>query len=377
MADTAEGAEQRSDALAVSVVIPCRNAAATLPQLLDSLEAQSFEGLWEIIAVDDGSSDGTRAVLGDYSNRLPLVMIETPPGPSNAARARNIGVAAARGDVVLFCDADDVMGDGWGHAMQEALKAHGFVQARVERHRLNQEPWVRSRRSEEGNEPPHRYWGSTPHSYTAVLGVQRSLHDAIGGMDESFATVEDVDYCWRLHRATGVALTYVPEAVVHMRYRTGWRDVFNQSRSWGIGVVHLYARHRVNGFIYPPPRHQLGVAGRAWTRHLARLMSIRDAGEFADWLFWFGYLVGWAEGSARYRVLLLYPFHDEESLLKVLLRRLLKSILDAAVELCAFGVRNKFLPRRGVLRLPQLVPHPRVRAYLERNFSEPLAAKGA
>lgn len=49
------------------------------------------------------------------------------------------------------------------------------------------------------------------------LGIKRSLHDAIGGFDESILLLEDVDYCWRIQEA-GMKLHYAPDALLHFRF---------------------------------------------------------------------------------------------------------------------------------------------------------------
>jgi hypothetical protein len=90
---------------AVSVIIPARNAAATLDAALASLRAQTVPD-WEAIVVDDGSTDGTAAVAHAQASRDPRVhLLRAEAGGASAAR--NAGLAAARGRHLLFLDADD------------------------------------------------------------------------------------------------------------------------------------------------------------------------------------------------------------------------------------------------------------------------------
>src|SRR5580704_17250252 len=87
----------------VTAIIPCFNAAATLPRALDSIRAQSYPNI-EIIAVDDGSRDGTLALL--RQQEALGVRVITQPN-AGAAAARNAAIAIARGEFLAFLDADD------------------------------------------------------------------------------------------------------------------------------------------------------------------------------------------------------------------------------------------------------------------------------
>jgi glycosyltransferase involved in cell wall biosynthesis len=102
---------RRSDdagrAPAVSVVIPAHNAARTIGSTLDSLIAQTSPA-WEAIVVDDGSSDDTRSIADAYARRDPRIGVCSVDVHSEAA-ARNAGIDRARGDLLAFLDADDLL----------------------------------------------------------------------------------------------------------------------------------------------------------------------------------------------------------------------------------------------------------------------------
>lgn len=97
-----------------SIVVPAYNSADTLPATLDSLLAQSFSD-FEIIVVNDGSTDETGAVAAAYATD-PRVNVVSQAN-RGLAGARNTGIAAARGEYIGFCDADDL----WA---REKLAAH-------------------------------------------------------------------------------------------------------------------------------------------------------------------------------------------------------------------------------------------------------------
>ncbi|MEE8191869.1 MAG: glycosyltransferase family A protein, partial [Gemmatimonadales bacterium] len=90
----------------VSVLLPCRAAAATLDASLGSMAAQTFASI-QIIAVDDGSSDGTPELLAEWARRDARVeSIQTPP--RGIVAALNSAAGRARGEVLARMDADDI-----------------------------------------------------------------------------------------------------------------------------------------------------------------------------------------------------------------------------------------------------------------------------
>ncbi len=103
----------------VTVVIPCYNAAAFIARAVDSVLAQDPSAA--LVVIDDGSSDGSAAVLACYGDRI--VVKSVPNG--GAARARNHGLALAATDYVLFLDADDHIAPGSLAAWTAVADAEG------------------------------------------------------------------------------------------------------------------------------------------------------------------------------------------------------------------------------------------------------------
>jgi glycosyltransferase involved in cell wall biosynthesis/O-antigen/teichoic acid export membrane protein len=91
----------------VSIIVPCYNASLFLPELIRSIQAQTYSH-WELILIDDHSTDDTRAVLSDYAkreSRIQTVYLDQNRG--KASSVRNVGIQLARGDYITFVDADD------------------------------------------------------------------------------------------------------------------------------------------------------------------------------------------------------------------------------------------------------------------------------
>lgn len=100
------GAQDVRTAPALTIIVPAYNAGAYLARTLESLLAQTLRD-FELVCVDDGSTDNTAQVMGDYARRDPrIVCVRQPNG--GAAAARNAGIDVARGEYLAILDSDDV-----------------------------------------------------------------------------------------------------------------------------------------------------------------------------------------------------------------------------------------------------------------------------
>ncbi len=111
----------------VSVVICTRNRAASLDRTLHSVRraAERADGEWELVVVDNGSSDNTTEIVASHASTLPIKLVDEPvAGLSNA---RNAGVAASRGRFILWTDDDGVVHDDWLACWFAAFRRHADV----------------------------------------------------------------------------------------------------------------------------------------------------------------------------------------------------------------------------------------------------------
>lgn len=111
----------------ISVVVCTRNRARQIGEFLESVVAMSPPAVasWELILVDNGSTDGTAEVARSFGDRLPLRIVrEEQPGLSNA---RNAGVAEARGDYICWTDDDVILDPQWIQAYERAFMDHPNV----------------------------------------------------------------------------------------------------------------------------------------------------------------------------------------------------------------------------------------------------------
>lgn len=225
----------------LSVVIACLDSEDVLGVQLEALARQHCPLPWEVVVSDNGSRDGSVALAESYADRLRLRVVDAG-GVRGAGPARNAGVAAAQGEWIAFCDADDEVGDGWVAGMCEALARHPFVAGRLDSERLNS---ARTRRSRPVDQDTGLQWSSEvglPHAGAGNLGIHRSAFRQVGGFDPAVRYLQDTDLCWRVQRA-GYPLVFVPELVVHVRLRSTLRDMYRQGRNYGASQAALERRY--------------------------------------------------------------------------------------------------------------------------------------
>jgi glycosyltransferase involved in cell wall biosynthesis len=288
--------QRRWSAIDVSVVIPCFDAAPSIGSQLEALATQRGAPPFEVVVVDDGSSDGSRAVVEQHRRRLPDLVLIADEHRGNVAAVRNLGVAHARGDLLLFCDADDVVAGDWVARMTAALRTHPFVAGPFELARLNP-PWAVAA----GNLTQTaglQHDGFLPFAGGGNLGMRREVFDAVGGFDPSLPALEDTDLCFRAQLA-GYELAFAADAVVHVRLRRSFRALFRQGLGWGYATVGLHARYREQGMPLPSWLRHLG----GWLLVFPRLLLVRDRAQLGRWCFALGWRIGRLRGNVRYRLL--------------------------------------------------------------------------
>jgi glycosyltransferase involved in cell wall biosynthesis len=281
----------------LSVVMPCLNAASTIAVQLEALAAQEWSEPWEVIVADNGSTDETLSIVERFRDRLPELTVVDASDRAGQGHAMNVGVHAARGRSVLFCDADDQLAPGWVRAMGEALEQHELVASRQEVEKLN-EPWQWQARPPQMTEglmtlpfPPY-----LPHAPTSGLGVRRALHQKVGGFDADLEQMQDTDFCIRL-QLRGTELHFVPEALVHYRYRTELKAMFAQARGYAEAGALLQKRYGAGD-----SPSALRWAVKHWRPFVQGLPRILRKSGRADLAWRLGWQVGRYRGSLKYRV---------------------------------------------------------------------------
>lgn len=241
----------------LSVIIPVYNAAATLGQQLSALKAQVSDGPWEIVAVDNRSTDDSVTVIRKYQQQMPQLRLVQAEEKQGRAYACNVGAQAAKGDVFLFCDADDVVALGWLAALAEALEQHEFVAGTIEVEALNEsKAWCPN----PGNWATRRNLSFLPFAGGALMALSREAFERVGGFNETAPFCEDIEISWRL-QLHGYPLHSVPDAVIHVRYRETRQAMWTQNVRFGEAHAYLYKQFASCGM----PRSSVrGTAHKYW-----------------------------------------------------------------------------------------------------------------
>jgi len=179
----------------VSIIIPTRNREALISRAIDSILNQTQQD-FELIVVDDGSTDGTQEALRAYGNRLTCLHID-PSGPS---AARNRGIAAAQADLIAFLDSDD----SWMPRKLECQLAYCSEHADVMVSQTR-EIWIRNgvRVNARAKHRMHSGWIYEQCLPLCIVSpssvmIHRKVFDHVGLFDESMLACEDYDLWLRI-----------------------------------------------------------------------------------------------------------------------------------------------------------------------------------
>jgi glycosyltransferase involved in cell wall biosynthesis len=283
----------------LSVVVSCRNSASTLAETLESIVTQEYRGWWELVVVDNGSTDATVAVAQRFAGRIENFRLLRPPDPGYQARGLNHGIANSQGEYLVFLDSDDLAAPGYLEQLAKALDDAPFAGGAMDVERLNP-PWLLARRRILQLDRIDVFCGYLPAVIGASMAARREAIEAVGGFDERLPTQHDLDISWRLYHA-GYPPAFVPGALLHYRYRDRLKAVFDQERGYGEGEVALYRKFRGLGL----RRRGVVRALIDYGRTVRAIGGIRSARGRARLLTLLGANLGRIEGSIRFRTLYL------------------------------------------------------------------------
>lgn len=261
-----------------SVIVPAYNRAALLTRCLDSILAQVWEA-YEVIVVDDGSNDGTRALVDQYiqrDNRVRYVY----QANAGAAAARNRGAEVARGGYLTFLDSDDEAAEQWMAVLAAAIDAQGYDVVCCGIDFVNAGGNVMKTRLPESTDP-----GGHPRIQglflSGTFAVSRAVFSTVGNYAADLAASQHSEWRFRLFQLSemhdwkiGMIASSLVRAHDHAgpKIRRDDRGIFESAR---------YVLERHGSFLMEQPRSFASWAAAAGT-------SAARIGRYAEARTWFG-----------------------------------------------------------------------------------------
>lgn len=224
----------------ISLIVCTRNRGDRLEPCLDALAAISFAGKWELVLVDNGSSDATAEVLRSFcaSGRAPARYVHEPkPG---LATARNAGLSAAEGELIVFTDDDCYPEPNFLVEAKRAFEdpAVGFAGGRILLFDPTDAPVTILESRDPAYFPPHTYI-RTGKIQGANMAFRRAALEQLGGFDPLFGSgsyfpAEDIDAVAGVN-LLGWAGAYAPEMVVHHHHGRKSADLKSLFKQYDLG----------------------------------------------------------------------------------------------------------------------------------------------
>lgn len=238
----------------VSVVIPCYNAEETLREVIQSIISQDYP-TFEVIAVDDNSSDRTRSIL----NEFPTIHVIHHTKNTGPAQARNDAFKKAKGDIILIQDSDAKVFPGWiqqhVNAQQSGKKVIGGSVI----------PWNNSfvgmcdHYSTWYEYYPEKKPQADRHQISSTnLSFAREVVNTVGLFNEKLRYLEDVEYCQRIH-AAGYSIAFDPSIPMAHHDRQTWKKFFKHHYQYGTKAPWVRTKESGTAYSWLFPSSPLGA----------------------------------------------------------------------------------------------------------------------
>jgi glycosyltransferase involved in cell wall biosynthesis len=225
--------------VSVSIIIPALNEERMIGRCLASLAKLDFaRERFEVILVDNGSTDKTIEIAESFQNRLNLRVLQKTG--VRISGLRNLGAQEARGTIVAFLDADCLARSDWLERILELAPADGVGVVGAHYLLPDDSSWV--------GRTWHRYQeaeksGEVSHVPAGDLIMRREEFLRLGGFDETIQTNEDYELCERVRKAGMTVQAYPQIGVVHLGTAQSLRVFFRKQAWHGTHVVKVFMRN--------------------------------------------------------------------------------------------------------------------------------------
>lgn len=236
----------------ISVIVPIYNGETDIPDLLDCIEKQTFPiDKVEYLLVDNGSCDRTsdliQASIQRFKDQGISLQYLQEVQIQSAYAARNTGIRAAQGEILVFTDADCRPQPQW---LQELINGFdtdkvGLVAGNIEA--LPGNHWLEKYAEKEGfldqqHTLKHPF---CPYGQTANLAIRRTAFNPVGLFRPYMTTGGDADICWRIQKQSDWSLNFAPHATVYHRHRASLPELRKQWYRYGRSNRYLHALHGI------------------------------------------------------------------------------------------------------------------------------------
>ncbi|ELZ26385.1 glycosyltransferase AglI [Halogeometricum pallidum JCM 14848] len=226
---------QTADRPRVSVVIPVYNDPEGIRDTLSALTAQTYpRELTEVIAVDNGSTDGTRDVIRRFTAERDVIELVVEDEVRGSYAARNAGIAASSGDILAFVDADMYMDEDWLSRAVEVTEDASYVGCDVELV-IDGPRTLAAEFDSETAFPIERYIRQQHYAPTCCLLVQRAVFEDVGDFDARLVSGGDSEFGVRVAEA-GYRQAFAADATLYHPVRDSFASLLKKELRVGRGL---------------------------------------------------------------------------------------------------------------------------------------------
>lgn len=222
----------------ISVVIPAFNEESQLGECLASLAAQTIQEAFEVVVVDNNSTDSTREVAEQFCSQLNLRVVHEPR--QGRGQARHTGFREATGDILVSSDADTIMPSDWLATLVQPLRTSDFVAV------------AGPSRLKDGSKWSQRLFGflqpATARAYRVLFGhywlpgfnfaIQREVYFLAGEFDADMDALEDNDLGWRVKQHG--TIYFESESVVAFSGRRFFKGFWRGMGEYAVVFIKYY-----------------------------------------------------------------------------------------------------------------------------------------
>lgn len=306
-----------ADLLFVSIVVPVYNGLRTIGLCLDAMQQLDYpRQRYEVIVVDNNSSDGTPDVVSTFP-----VKLTHERDVQTSYAARNTGIRQAQGEIVAFIDADCIVDPQWLRALVEPF-GDPAVLGVLGKVASYQPASLVEEFSTQADPLRKQGVGGLLSMITANVAYRRQVLMQVGGFRSELYTGGDVDLGWRVQQLPGSKVCYAPAAVVYHKHRTTLRGLHKQYHRYGFSEIVLDTLYRGQAFYTRTPRVQFRIMlrqCRALFTYVLSLVNRLGRSIFRGWerryvawpVLWFvlesSVLLGKMQGLIRTRLFTQSP----------------------------------------------------------------------